>query len=129
MIDYKASNDEAKERLFGKLKDMLANLGMHHDHLLPHHAYLKNEIPVAGCAHRAGTCRFGADPATSVLDPDCRAQRLADRDEIEVTLIDRNNHHRFQPLLYQVATPAAALPLAPVRAPETNTPPNHHPGL
>ena len=55
---------------------MLANLGMHHDHLLPHHAYLKNEIPVAGCAHQAGTCRFGADPATSVLDPDCRAHEV-----------------------------------------------------
>ncbi len=76
VIDYKASNDEAKDRLFGKLKDMLANLGMHHDHLLPHHAYLKNEIPVAGCAHQAGTCRFGADPATSVLDPDCRAHEV-----------------------------------------------------
>ena len=49
---------------------------MHHDHLLPHHAYLKNEIPVAGCAHQAGTCRFGTDPATSVLNPDCRAHEL-----------------------------------------------------
>ncbi len=76
VIDYKASNDEAKNRLFHKLKGMLANLGMHHDHLLPHHAYLKNEIPVAGCAHQAGTCRFGADPATSVLDPDCRAHEV-----------------------------------------------------
>ena len=69
VIDYNASNDEAKNRLFGKLKDMLANLGMHHDHLLPHHAYLKNEIPVAGVAHQAGTCRFGADPADSVPEP------------------------------------------------------------
>ena len=76
VIDYNASNDEARERLFGKLKDMLANLGMHHDHLLPHHAYLKNEIPVAGCAHQAGTCRFGTDPAASVLNPDCRAHEL-----------------------------------------------------
>jgi choline dehydrogenase-like flavoprotein len=24
----------------------------------------------------AGTCRFGTDPATSVLNTDCRAQRL-----------------------------------------------------
>ena len=76
VIDYHASNDEAKERLFGKLKDMLANLGMHHDHLLPHHAYLKNEIPVAGCAHQAGTCRFGTDPDSSVLNPDCRAHEV-----------------------------------------------------
>jgi len=55
---------------------MLAGIGMHHGHLLPHHAYLKNEIPVAGVAHQAGTCRFGSDPATSVLDEQCRAHEL-----------------------------------------------------
>jgi len=32
------------------------------------------------------------------------AQRLADEKDVRVTLIDRNNHHQFQPLLYQVAT-------------------------
>jgi NADH dehydrogenase len=32
------------------------------------------------------------------------AQRLAGRDGVHVTLIDRNNYHQFQPLLYQVAT-------------------------
>jgi NADH dehydrogenase len=32
------------------------------------------------------------------------AQRLADHDDVHVTLIDRNNYHQFQPLLYQVAT-------------------------
>ncbi|HTT27288.1 MAG TPA: NAD(P)/FAD-dependent oxidoreductase [Solirubrobacteraceae bacterium] len=32
------------------------------------------------------------------------AQRLADHDDVEITLIDRNNYHQFQPLLYQVAT-------------------------
>ena len=161
---------------------MLGDLGMHHGHLLPHHAYLKNEIPVAGCAHQAGTVRFGSDPATSVLNTDCRAheldnlyvvdtsffpsigavnpaltamanalrvgdhllermasrigccrprrgavmsaddgrrhvvivgggfaglgcaQRLADHEDVRITLIDRNNYHQFQPLLYQVAT-------------------------
>ncbi len=49
---------------------------MHHHHLLPHHAYLKNEIPVAGVAHQAGTCRFGSDPSTSVLDANCKAHEL-----------------------------------------------------
>ena len=75
-INYTASNQVPKDDLFGELKSMLADLGMHHGHLLPHHAYLKNEIPVAGCAHQAGTCRFGSDPATSVLNPDCRAHEL-----------------------------------------------------
>jgi NADH:ubiquinone reductase (H+-translocating) len=32
------------------------------------------------------------------------ARRLADHDDITVTLIDGNNYHQFQPLLYQVAT-------------------------
>jgi NADH dehydrogenase len=31
-------------------------------------------------------------------------RRLAKRDDVRVTLIDRNNYHQFQPLLYQVAT-------------------------
>ena len=32
------------------------------------------------------------------------ARRLAKHDDVRVTLIDRNNYHQFQPLLYQVAT-------------------------
>jgi choline dehydrogenase-like flavoprotein len=75
-ISYTPSNDEPKERLYNQLKSMLANLGMHHGHLLPHHGYLKNEIPVAGVAHQAGTCRFGTDPAASVLNADCKAHEL-----------------------------------------------------
>jgi NADH:ubiquinone reductase (H+-translocating) len=31
-------------------------------------------------------------------------RRLARHDDVQVTLIDRNNYHQFQPLLYQVAT-------------------------
>ena len=55
-------NEEPKERLYHQLKEMLADLGMHHGHLLPHHAYLKNEIPVAGCAHQAGTSGSAPTP-------------------------------------------------------------------
>ncbi len=33
-----------------------------------------------------------------------RAARLLGNKPVEVTLIDRKNHHTFQPLLYQVAT-------------------------
>ncbi len=51
-------------------------LDMDPDHLLHRFAYMKNEIPVAGVAHQAGTCRFGTDPATSVLDADCKAHEL-----------------------------------------------------
>ena len=95
VIDYKASNDEAKDRLFGKLKDMLANLGMHHDHLLPHHAYLKNEIPVAGCAHQAGTCRFGTDPRQ--LGPEPRLPRPRARQPVRRRHQLLPEHRRGQP--------------------------------
>ena len=33
----------------------------------------------------------------------CAAQKLAGVRDVEVTIIDRRNHHLFQPLLYQVA--------------------------
>jgi choline dehydrogenase-like flavoprotein len=75
-ISYSASNEEPKERLYHQLREMLADLGMHHGHLLPHHAYLKNEIPVAGCAHQAGTVRFGNDSSSSALDANCKAHEL-----------------------------------------------------
>ena len=38
------------------------------------------------------------------------ARRLSNDDRFEVTLLDRTNHHLFQPLLYQVATASLAAP-------------------
>lgn len=38
------------------------------------------------------------------------ARRLANNPRFDITLIDRNNHHLFQPLLYQVATASLAAP-------------------
>ena len=75
-IAYSATNEVPKKRLYEQLKSMLGHLDMHEHHLLPHDAYLKDEVPVAGVAHQAGTCRFGADPSTSVLDTNCRAHEL-----------------------------------------------------
>jgi choline dehydrogenase-like flavoprotein len=75
-LAYTPNNQEPKKQLYNKLKSMLDHLGMHPDHLLPRTGYLKNEIPIAGVAHQAGTLRFGADPATSVLDVNCKAHEL-----------------------------------------------------
>ena len=55
---------------------MLAKLHMEPGHLFHRFAYMKNDIPVAGVAHQAGTCRMGADPETSVVNADCRAHEL-----------------------------------------------------
>ncbi len=73
---YKTSNQTAAKRLYAQLKSMLGALGMQRNHLVPRQAYLKSQIPVAGVAHQAGTCRFGSDPADSVLDPNCKAHEL-----------------------------------------------------
>jgi choline dehydrogenase-like flavoprotein len=75
-LAYTPSNDEPKEQLYGKLKSIIGKLDLNPDHLIHRFAYLKNEIPVAGCAHQAGTCRFGSDPSTSVVDVDCKAHEL-----------------------------------------------------
>ena len=75
-LSYKQTNHEPAKRLLHKLKGLLAPTGMEPDHLHHRNAYLKTEIPIAGVAHQAGTCRFGADPETSVLDTNCRAHEL-----------------------------------------------------
>lgn len=75
-LSYTPNNQEPKRRLYAKLKSVLGRLDMDPEHLIHRFAYMRNEIPVAGCAHQAGTCRFGTDPATSVLDTDCRAHEL-----------------------------------------------------
>jgi choline dehydrogenase-like flavoprotein len=75
-LSYTPNNQVARQKLYDKLKSMLGQLGMHPHHLIPRDIYMKTEIPLAGCAHQVGTCRFGADPKTSVLDVNCKAHEL-----------------------------------------------------
>jgi choline dehydrogenase-like flavoprotein len=75
-LHYAYNNQIPMKKLFEKLKSMLNHLGMHPDYLLPRNLYLKTSIPIAAVAHQAGTCRFGKDPKTSVLDPNCKAHEL-----------------------------------------------------
>ena len=55
---------------------MLNHLGLAKHHVLHKSFYMSMNIPLAGCAHQAGTCRFGTDPATSVLDVNCQAHEV-----------------------------------------------------
>ncbi|MGH3084369.1 MAG: GMC oxidoreductase [Gaiellaceae bacterium] len=75
-LAYSETNATAKKRLYEQLKSMLPKLDMNPGHLIHRFAYMKSDIPVAGVAHQAGTCRFGTDPAQSVLDRDCKAHEL-----------------------------------------------------
>jgi len=75
-LSYAESNAEAKRRLYDKLHSLLGPLDLNPGHLIHRFAYMKNEIPIAGCAHQAGTVRFGSDPNTSALDTNCRAHEV-----------------------------------------------------
>jgi choline dehydrogenase-like flavoprotein len=75
-VSYTETNAEAKRRLYRKLHSLLGHLDLNEGHLIHRFAYMKTDIPVAGCAHQAGTARFGTDPASSVLNADCRAHEV-----------------------------------------------------
>jgi choline dehydrogenase-like flavoprotein len=74
-LDLKETNEEALDRLKAKLRDILSKIGWPAV-LLERSLYLGKDIPLAGTAHQAGTCRFGTDPKTSVLNLDCRAHEV-----------------------------------------------------
>ena len=71
-LAYKSTNDDEADRLYEELKKLLNHVGLAQHHVLDKNFYMNMSIPVAGCAHQAGTCRFGSDPATSVLDEHAR---------------------------------------------------------
>ena len=75
-LAYQPTNDAEADRLYEELKKILNHTGMAEHHVLGKNFYMDMSIPVAGCAHQAGTCRFGTDPATSVLDINCKAHEL-----------------------------------------------------
>ena len=74
-LDVVETNAEALKRLKAKLEQILSKIGWPAV-LLERSLYLGKDTPLAGTSHQAGTCRFGTDPATSVLDLDCRAHEV-----------------------------------------------------
>jgi choline dehydrogenase-like flavoprotein len=74
-LDVTPNNMEAHHRLRAKLEGLLDGAGVHAK-LLERKLYFGKDIALDGTAHQAGTARFGTDPATSVLDLDCKAHEL-----------------------------------------------------
>jgi choline dehydrogenase-like flavoprotein len=75
VLELTENNLEAHRRLRDKLKSLLTIAGAH-PHVLERKLFFGKNIPLGGTAHQAGTARFGKDPATSVLDLDCKAHQL-----------------------------------------------------
>ncbi|HEX4151135.1 MAG TPA: GMC family oxidoreductase [Steroidobacteraceae bacterium] len=74
-LAFEETNAEAHKRLKRKLEKTLNGVGAH-PKLLERSLYFGKQIPIGGTAHQAGTARFGLDPASSVLDTDCKAHEL-----------------------------------------------------
>ena len=75
-LAYAGTNDEEAADLYGELRKILNHVGLASHHVLRKNFYMKMDVAVAGVAHQAGTCRFGTDPASSVLDINCKAHEL-----------------------------------------------------
>ena len=74
-LSYTLNNQTAAQRLYGRLTGLLDQLYLK-NHLVERQFYIKSEMSIAAVGHQAGTCRFGDDPATSVLDINCKAHDL-----------------------------------------------------
>jgi len=74
-LSYTPNNQTAAQRLYGRLTGMLDQLYLR-NHLVERQIYIKSTMNIAAVGHQAGTCRFGTDPATSVLDLNCKAHEL-----------------------------------------------------
>lgn len=75
-LAYQATNATEAAGLYAELRTIMNHIGIAAHHVLEKNFYMHMSIPIAGVAHQAGTCRFGADPGTSVLDLDCKAHEL-----------------------------------------------------
>lgn len=83
VLHYKPNNEEGHKRLIAKVEELMRRRGkcsIHghecHQGLFSRNLFIGQRIPLAGVAHQNGTVRFGRDPRTSALDPNCKAHDL-----------------------------------------------------
>ncbi|MDR0344520.1 MAG: GMC family oxidoreductase [Nocardiopsaceae bacterium] len=75
-LAYRQTNRAESDGLYQELRTLLNHVGLADHHVLGKNFYASMDVPIAGVAHQAGTCRFGTDPASSVLDVTCKAHEL-----------------------------------------------------
>ena len=83
VLSYTPNNEAGHRRLIRKLEHLMqetTRCSIHgkscHSGLFARSLFVGQRIPLAGVAHQNGTVRFGTDPATSALDPECRAHEV-----------------------------------------------------
>jgi choline dehydrogenase-like flavoprotein len=75
-INYTPNNTEAHDRLIYRWLNVLKSIEKNLDDFHRGIMHPRGEVPLSVMANQCGTCRFGDDPQTSVLDRDCRAHDL-----------------------------------------------------
>ena len=75
-LDYTYNNLEGHQRLVKALDGALDGFVDHKHMLSQHHFQFDSLLPLYGTAHMNGTTRMGPDPASSVVDPNCKAHEL-----------------------------------------------------
>jgi len=74
-VQYHRNNYTAYERLKEKLKEIFVQIGGA-DPRFRDIRWKGYDLDISGMSHQNGTLRFGNDPATSVLDVNCRAHEV-----------------------------------------------------
>ncbi|MEH2321856.1 GMC family oxidoreductase [Nostoc sp.] len=76
-LDYTPNNTEARDRLVHRWTEVLKAIDKAAENVRLHHGiYPRNNTGIQVVGHQCGTCRFGEDPATSVLDLNCRTHDI-----------------------------------------------------
>jgi len=79
VIDYTENNSEPFDRLVERWKGILKEIGCgchivpQANYFSPKSGYFTTKMPMHSLGHQVGTCKFGQDPKSSVLDLNCRA--------------------------------------------------------
>lgn len=75
-IDYTPNNTEAHDRLIYRWTEVLKTVEKTVDGFHRGVTHPRGEVPLQVVANQCGTCRFGDDPKTSVLDRNCRSHDI-----------------------------------------------------
>ena len=70
-LEYTDNNTESFDRLVQRWIGVLKSIDTD-----PNSRYYSSNFPLRWVAHQCGTCRFGTDPQTSVLDINCRTHEI-----------------------------------------------------
>jgi len=75
IVDYTENNSEPFERLTNRWTEILKDIDRNQSATAVS-GYFATKMPMHSLGHQVGTCKFGEDPSTSVLDLNCRAHDI-----------------------------------------------------